>query len=75
MIITKKSLPRRMFLRGLGATVALPMLDAMAPAWRLPLHPPQNRPFVSDSSTFRTVSSWIAGLRRKPVLALSSRRR
>jgi hypothetical protein len=32
MIITKKSLPRRMFLRGLGATVALPMLDAMAPA-------------------------------------------
>ena len=32
MFITKTSLPRRTFLRGLGATVALPMLDAMIPA-------------------------------------------
>ena len=32
MIITKMSLPRRTFLRGLGATVALPLLDAMVPA-------------------------------------------
>ncbi len=32
MIITKMSLPRRTFLRGMGATVALPLLDAMAPA-------------------------------------------
>lgn len=32
MIITKKALPRRTFLRGLGASIALPMLDAMVPA-------------------------------------------
>jgi hypothetical protein len=32
MLITKKALPRRTFLRGLGAAVALPLLDAMAPA-------------------------------------------
>ena len=32
MIITKKALPRRTFLRGIGAAVALPMLDAMIPA-------------------------------------------
>ena len=32
MIITKKALPRRTLLRGLGATIALPFLDAMAPA-------------------------------------------
>ena len=32
MIITKKTLPRRTFLRGLGATIALPLLDAMVPA-------------------------------------------
>src|SRR5262249_33047627 len=33
MIITKKHLSRRTFLRGaFGATIALPMLDAMAPA-------------------------------------------
>jgi hypothetical protein len=32
MIITKKHLPRRTFLRGVGATLALPLLDAMVPA-------------------------------------------
>ncbi len=32
MIINKKSLPRRTFLRGMGVTLALPMLDAMTPA-------------------------------------------
>src|SRR5215470_17629327 len=32
MIITKKSLHRRTFLRGAGATLALPLLDAMVPA-------------------------------------------
>ena len=34
MLITKKALPRRTFLRGLGSTVALPLLDAMVPALR-----------------------------------------
>lgn len=32
MIITKKALPRRTFLRGAGAAMALPLLDAMVPA-------------------------------------------
>jgi hypothetical protein len=32
MFITKMALPRRTFLRGLGVTVALPLLDAMVPA-------------------------------------------
>jgi hypothetical protein len=32
MIVTKKSLPRRAFLRGMGTTMALPLLDAMTPA-------------------------------------------
>ena len=32
MIVTKKALPRRTVLRGIGATIALPFLDAMAPA-------------------------------------------
>jgi hypothetical protein len=32
MIITKKFIPRRRFLRGVGATLALPLLDAMIPA-------------------------------------------
>ena len=32
MFITKKALQRRTFLHGMGATVALPLLDAMVPA-------------------------------------------
>ena len=32
MIITKRSLPRRTFLRGVGATLSLPLLDAMVTA-------------------------------------------
>src|SRR6186997_1749496 len=32
MFITRKSLSRRAILRGMGATVALPLLDAMVPA-------------------------------------------
>ena len=32
MMITKKALPRRTFLRGVGVTLALPLLDAMIPA-------------------------------------------
>jgi hypothetical protein len=32
MFISKMSLPRRTFLRGVGATLALPLLDAMMPA-------------------------------------------
>ena len=32
MFLTKKALPRRTFLRAMGATVALPVLDAMVPA-------------------------------------------
>lgn len=33
MMVTKKYLPRRTFLRGLGAAVALPLLDGMCPAF------------------------------------------
>jgi hypothetical protein len=32
MIVTKKALPRRVFLRGAGTMLALPLLDAMVPA-------------------------------------------
>jgi len=32
MMITKKAIPRRTVLRGLGVTIALPLLDSMVPA-------------------------------------------
>jgi hypothetical protein len=34
MVITKMALPRRTFLRGMGAAIALPFLDSMVPALR-----------------------------------------
>ena len=33
MIVTRKVIPRRTVLRGIGATVALPLLDGMVPAF------------------------------------------
>ena len=50
MIITKKALPRRTFLKGVQATLALPLLDAMIPAataWaRTPAKPVSRLGFV-----------------------------
>ncbi len=36
MIVMRKHLPRRTFLKGMGAAIALPMLDAMTPAFAMP---------------------------------------
>ena len=36
MYVTRKHLERRTFLRGIGAAIALPMLDAMVPAFAAP---------------------------------------
>src|SRR4051812_10038595 len=33
MIISRKRLPRRTFLRGMGTVMAIPLLDAMVPAF------------------------------------------
>ncbi|HVZ33960.1 MAG TPA: DUF1552 domain-containing protein, partial [Polyangiaceae bacterium] len=41
-----KSLPRRAFLRGVGAAVALPYLDAMRPAFAAPAAPPVRLAFL-----------------------------
>src|SRR5258706_13996406 len=42
MMIFKKALPRRTFLRGMGATVALPLLDAMIPSMTALAQTPAN---------------------------------
>jgi hypothetical protein len=46
MFITKKHLPRRTFLRGVGATLALPLLDAMVPAFAATTAPTPRLGFV-----------------------------
>ena len=38
MIVTRRHLPRRTFLKGMGAVIALPMLDAMTPAFARAAH-------------------------------------
>ncbi len=44
MMIFRKAIPRRTFLRGLGATVALPLLDSMVPAMAALRDTPANAP-------------------------------
>ena len=50
MIITRKTLPRRTFLRGMGASLALPLLDAMVPSMtalaRTPAEPVRRLGFI-----------------------------
>ncbi|HVY64132.1 MAG TPA: DUF1552 domain-containing protein [Gammaproteobacteria bacterium] len=46
MFITRKHLARRTFLKGLGATVALPLLDAMVPAFASNVKQPPRLGFV-----------------------------
>jgi len=46
MIITGKHLHRRTFLRGIGAAIALPMLDAMQPAFAAVTEPPVRLAFT-----------------------------
>ena len=46
MVIFKKAIPRRAFLRGAGATLALPMLDAMTPAFAQSAKRPVRMAFI-----------------------------
>src|SRR5262252_8256548 len=46
MIITRKALPRRSFLRGIAAAVSLPLLDAMCPAFGATPAPVRRLAFV-----------------------------
>lgn len=45
-MIFKKAMPRRTFLRGVGASLALPLLDGMVPAFAAPLQAAKRISFV-----------------------------
>ena len=70
-------LSRRTVLRGLGTAIALPWLEAMAPAAALAggRRGAGRRPGGWRSSTFPTASTWRTGRPRRPVRASDCRRR
>ena len=76
MIVTMKHLPRRTFLRGIGATLALPLLDAMTPAFagvRAAAAGPVRRLGIVYVPNGIYMDTWTpsasaAGLEIKPVL-------
>jgi hypothetical protein len=76
MIVTKKALPRRTVLRGLGATVALPLLDSMVPAFaaaRSPVATPPTRLGLVYVPHGAVMKSWTpaaegAGYELSPIL-------
>ena len=79
MIVTKKALPRRTFLRGVGAALALPLLDAMVPAddRRWPRRRPTRACAASASSTCRwaaTSRAWTPPGERHARRALADPR-
>jgi hypothetical protein len=76
MFVTKKHLPRRTFLRGIGVTLALPLVDAMVPA--LTAQAPATRPVRRFAATYlphgNLLSQWTpatagAGYEMTPILS------
>jgi hypothetical protein len=61
MLITKMALPRRTFLRGMGVTIALPLLDSMVPALsalaQTPAKPVRRLGFIYTPNG-ATMSAW-----------------
>jgi len=59
MVILKKSIPRRTFLRGAGAALALPMLDAMTPAFAADTARPTRLAFMQvPNGIFNLNNEW-----------------
>src|SRR6266850_6213400 len=59
MVIFKKAFPRRTFLRGVGATLALPVLDAMTPAFGAPATRPTRMAFMqTPNGIFNLNGEW-----------------
>jgi hypothetical protein len=54
--MTRKALPRRTFLRGAGAAIGLPLLDAMTPAFAAPVKP--QRLMVVYAPTGKIMQYW-----------------
>jgi hypothetical protein len=82
MFITKKALPRRTFLRGVGVTLGLPLLDAMVPSLtalaQTPANPVKRLGFIylpnGVARNFTGINYWTpsgegAGFEFSPILS------
>ena len=69
MFVSKMAIDRRTVLRGMGATLALPLLDAMVPALSDLL-----RRMRFGASMCPTASSWRTGRRQRRVPGSNSPR-
>ena len=60
MMIFKKAIPRRLFLQGVGTTLALPLLDSMVPAFAKPAESrtPVSRLAVCYGPNGRIMKNW-----------------
>ena len=65
VFISKKHLPRRTFLRGMGVTLALPLLDSMVPARTALAQTAATPEAGSAASMCRTAPPWTSGRRRQ----------
>ena len=73
MVISQKALPRRTVLRGLGTTLALPMLDAMVPALAHAAPKPPTRLSIVYLPNGIMMDHWTpdsegAGFNLKPIM-------
>jgi len=83
MVVFKKAIPRRTFLRGVGATLALPMLDAMTPAFAAATTRPIRMAFMQTPNvifnlrnewTLKTVgANWELTRTLEPLAAFKDR--
>ena len=75
MIVTQRALPRRTFLKGAGAAIGLPLLDAMVPAFAADAAPAQRLGFVylpnGVAKNFTGIDYWTprAAGELSPILA------
>jgi len=67
MVITKKYIPRRTFLRGVGAAVALPMLDAMTPAFAVEAKRPIRMMFMQVPNGIMNLKNEFAPKDEGPI--------
>ena len=67
MYLSQKHISRRTVLKGVGAAVALPLLDAMNPAATAWARPRPDRPKRFALSASRTGAIWTLVPRRQPA--------